>query len=350
VQPRQYTATARIVIDFPAGSDLRSPIAISPIYLESLKTYESFALSDSLFRKAIDKFGLRGGGQAAPVESLKKRLLKVALLHNTRILEISATLTDARKAQAVAQFVAESTVELNRSLTVSGDRELVQGVEQQAVDTRGRLDATESQWAHQLAREPVEELRAEMENAAKLRATVSEELTNGDVELADVSERQKHATAQEQEAIRNEQSNVRARIDEMRKQIEAIDRRTAEQEKLMAERLGHRDALDARRKADQTSLAAIENRLRDARGEAGRRGERLAIIDPGIVPERPSSPNVSLNIAAALLLGLVLSTLYFTLEMNFRRMDYHATPGAGGSTERRVDNPPQANSLPHISR
>jgi uncharacterized protein involved in exopolysaccharide biosynthesis len=61
----------------------------------------------------------------------------------------------------------------------------------------------------------------------------------------------------------------------------------------------------------------VENRLREARGDAGYRGERLKIIDPGIVPERPSSPNLPLNLAAALLLGLVLPIVYFTLEMNF---------------------------------
>jgi uncharacterized protein involved in exopolysaccharide biosynthesis len=316
--PRQYTATARIVIDFPAGSDLRSPVAISPIYLESLRTYESFASSDSLFRKAIDKFGLRGQGTPAPVESLKKRVLKVSILHNTRILEISATLPDPRKAQAMAQFVAEATVELNRSLTATGDQDLILGVEQQAAEIRARLESTEAAWTRLLSREPVDQLRMAIDDASKLRANTTQQLANADVELADVGERQKHAPEAEQESIRNELSNVRARMDQMGKQIEAIDRRTVEQEKLLAERLGHRDVLDAQRKADQAGLTAIESRLREARGEAGRRGERLVIIDPGIVPERPSSPNVSLNVAAAFLMGLVLPLLYLALEMSFR--------------------------------
>src|SRR5947207_12642191 len=56
---REYTAAARLVIEPPAGTDLRSAMAVSPIYLESLKTYEHFAASDSLFRKAIEQFGLR---------------------------------------------------------------------------------------------------------------------------------------------------------------------------------------------------------------------------------------------------------------------------------------------------
>ena len=43
VMTPQYTATARLVIDPPAGADLRAAMAVSPIYLESLKTYEHFA-------------------------------------------------------------------------------------------------------------------------------------------------------------------------------------------------------------------------------------------------------------------------------------------------------------------
>jgi hypothetical protein len=47
--PRAFTATARIVVEPPAGADLRSAMAVSPVYLESLKTYEHFASSDSVF-------------------------------------------------------------------------------------------------------------------------------------------------------------------------------------------------------------------------------------------------------------------------------------------------------------
>src|SRR5689334_9581043 len=107
---REYTATARMVIEPPAGTDLRAAVAVSPIYLESLKTYEQFASSDSLFRTAVDRFGLRALLGNQPIETLKKRVLKAAILRNTRIMEISATLPDPRKAQALAQFVAESTV------------------------------------------------------------------------------------------------------------------------------------------------------------------------------------------------------------------------------------------------
>src|SRR5205823_12075864 len=92
----------------------------------------------------------------------------------------------------------------------------------------------------------------------------------------------------------------------------------AAREKQLATRLAHRDKLEAERKAAQAQLAAMDTRLREARGESGFRGERLKIIDPGIVPERPSSPNIPLNVAAAMLLGLVLPVVYLTLAINYQ--------------------------------
>ena len=63
--PKRYTATASIVIEPPGNTDARTAIVVSPMYLESLKTYERFADSDSLFARAAEKFHLQAGGAAA---------------------------------------------------------------------------------------------------------------------------------------------------------------------------------------------------------------------------------------------------------------------------------------------
>jgi uncharacterized protein involved in exopolysaccharide biosynthesis len=324
--PRLYTATARIVIEPPAGSDLRSAMAVSPIYLESLKTYEGFAESDSLFRKAVDQFGLRSGTR--PVESLKRSVLKVGIVRNTRILEIAATLPDPSKAQALARFLAESSVDLNPSLVSEGDQDLIHGIGQQEKEARGRLQEIETAWAKVLSTEPTRELQSTMENSAELRSTIEQQIQSAELEIADAAEREKQGSAAGDVAeIRKQAGNARARMEEMRKQAAALDRQAAEREKTLALRLAHRDQLDADRKEAQASLTAVEARLREARGDAGYRGERLRIIDPGIVPERPSSPNLPLNLAAALLLGLVLPIVYFTLELNYLEQRANARRG-----------------------
>jgi len=308
----EYTATARLVIDPPAGADLRAAMAVSPIYLESLKTYEHLAASDSLFQKAAQQFGLVGH----PIEALKRRVLQVQLVRNTRILEISVTLPDAKKAQALATFLAEGTVAANRQSVSESDQDLLRGIEQQASELRTRLKESDASWAKAVAAEPLLGLEAAMEQATELRSKVEEQARSAELEIADLAERAK--TAPDPVEWRKQESNARARLLEIRKQIQEMDRQGTEREKLLATRQAHRDQLDAERKAGQAALAAMEARLRDARGETGFRGERLKIIDPGIVPERPSSPNLPLNIAVALLAGLVLPILYLTLEMSFQ--------------------------------
>jgi uncharacterized protein involved in exopolysaccharide biosynthesis len=311
---RQYTAAARIVIEPPAGTDLRAAVAVSPIYLESLRTYEQFASGDSLFQKAIDHFALRSG----PIESQKKRVLKVGLLRNTRILEIWATLPDPKKAQAFAQYVAEATVEMNRSLASDGDQDLVLGMVQQQRELRQRLQQMEGAWAQLLANEPVRALQTESENAVDLRSNLEQQISNAELEIADAADRVKQATAGDVVEIRKQEANARARLAQLRQQIETLTRQANDREKLLSVRLMDRERIEAERKAVQTQLTAVETQLREARGGASYRGERLKIIDPGIVPERPSSPNVPLNVAAAFLLGLVLPILWLTLQMGYQ--------------------------------
>jgi uncharacterized protein involved in exopolysaccharide biosynthesis len=310
----QYTATARLLIEPPAGTDLRSAMAVSPIYLESLKTYEQLAASDSQFQKAVQRFGLGNG----PIESVKRRVLKVQVVRNTRVMEIAVTLPDPKKAQAMAQFLAEATVELNRSSVAENDQDLIGGFVAQEREARARLTEAENQWTHVVATEPVEALQAAIEQAADSRAKLQEQIQSAELQIADVAERLKQAPAGEQVELRREESNARARATETRKQVQEFDRQNAERERLLATRQAHRDKLEADRKAAQTALAAVEAKLREARSETGYRGERLKMIDPGIIPQRPSSPNIPLNVLGALLAGLVLPILYLTLEMAYQ--------------------------------
>ena len=66
---------------------------------------------------------------------------------------------------------------------------------------------------------------------------------------------------------------------------------------------------------------------------AGTRNEHLRIVDPGIVPQRPSSPNVPLNVIAALLIAAVFSWLYLTVVFALRGQARRA-PVRAYSTER----------------
>jgi uncharacterized protein involved in exopolysaccharide biosynthesis len=69
----------------------------------------------------------------------------------------------------------------------------------------------------------------------------------------------------------------------------------------------HLEGMESDLGAARRAFSAAEGRLQELRFATGYRGERLRIIDPGIVPERPSSPDMMLNLMAALIAGVVLS-------------------------------------------
>jgi len=298
---REYTATARIVIELPAGAEPRSVLEVSAIYLESLKTYEQLAANDSLFQRAAEKFQLRAMLGQGAIEGLKRRVLRVGVVRNSRILEIAAILPDAKKAQALAQYVAEQTVALNQSMNANSGHDLVQAVAQQEGEAQAQFDQTENALAQLMANEPTDDLQNAVYQAGQLRASLEERAANLRLDLASGTGTQ-------------EQSEARARLTEVLRQQEVLNHETAEKEKLLAVRVSRRERLEDERRMRQAELATMQTRLRDMRNSAGFHGERLTVIDPGVVPQRPSSPNVSLNLSVAFLLGLILPVAYLMLE------------------------------------
>jgi uncharacterized protein involved in exopolysaccharide biosynthesis len=233
---RKYTATVTLVIEPPAGSDPRGSTAVSPIYLESLRSYEHLAASDQLFAQAVERFQLRREWPGWSIERLKKAVLEVSIPRNTRVMQIGVTLPDPNKAHALAVFLAEETIRLNRQTNRAGDEELIAAARQRLEQAVARTKAAEA---------------------------------------------------------------ARAR----------------EREKASRDRL---DSLDYEVQAAWVAQEEMERRLRDLESTAGFRGERLTLLDPGVPPEKPSSPNLPLNFVAALGLALAVCWLYLTLDFGLR--------------------------------
>src|SRR5207248_630005 len=245
---KQYTAVSRILIEPPAGSDPRVSIAVSPIYLESLHSYELFASSDDLFLKAVEHFGLRHDSE--PIDKLKKSVLKADMPRNTKILEISATLPDPRKAHGLALYIAEETVKLNQAVSREGDQELAAEAEKQAAEVRARLQKIEQAWVQASTFEPIDQLQAELESDERLRAALQRELA----ESAVLSES--------------------ARAEQYRRELTCLQREMAPKQKLLAARSARLEQLTSERIAAQAAAKAAETRLQDVRAALGSRGER----------------------------------------------------------------------------
>lgn len=313
--PKRYTATATLIIEPPGGNDARLATAVSPMYLESLKTYEHFAGNDSLFARAAERFHLLNRQGSPSIETLKRRVLRVSKLKDTKILEISVTLANAKLAQQVTQYIAEGTVSTNRSEGLAADQEFVDQAQKQADDARAHLEELQERWNKLSAAQPIESLQSEIDTDIDLRGKVQQQLMDAQSEAVDYEQQIQSGGEFAQEQLQA----ARARAALLEKQTQLLERTIQEKTNTLANRNGPRTALQSELKVAQTSYEAASNRLRDYQAAVGTHAEQLRIVDPGIVPERPSSPNVFLNVIAAALLAVIASLVYLSFAFVFRR-------------------------------
>jgi uncharacterized protein involved in exopolysaccharide biosynthesis len=324
LSPAKYTATASILIEPPAGNDPRGATAVSPVYLESLKTYEHFASSDSLFREALTHLHLREVYSGVAIESLKQRVLKVTKPKDEKILEISATLADPPKAQQFAQYIAEKTVAINRSLVSDSTRDLSGDATNLVQAARSRLENARAARDAYLVQQPVTGVQTELSGATDLKLRVDRNLTDADVELAALtarftSQRRDNSSANGS-VTRDDLDSVQAEISALRQQSQKLEKQVSTYSALLEKRKQQLEMLDKEVQAAQAQYEAAQTRRTDMLSSSAFRGERLEIIDPGVVPERPSSPNIPLNIAVALLGSVFCSVLYLALRFGYLRM------------------------------
>ena len=306
--PRRYTATATILIQPPRGTDPRAATTLSQIYLESLKTYERFASSDTLFVRALDAVHARGsgGGSAnASVEALKSSALKISKLPSTSLLEISVTLEDPVKAQALAQYIAQQTVELNKSLNGKSASEMV-------AEFRSQLTAAEASYnqARQAdsafaSAQPVESLESDVQETSDLKYRLEQQLQAARADLAGDM-----AQPQNDDWVRRETASTRAKIAALENQTRELAAVLAKKGPELEARKARRDALDNELKSALGAYDTAKRRLNEILTSSEYQGERLEILDPGIVPQQPSSPKTMLNIVAALVMAFVASIVY----------------------------------------
>ena len=316
-QPKRYTASASIVIEPPGGVDARTATAVSQIYLESLKTYERFAESDSLFAKAAEEFHF-GGTQA--IESLKQRVLKVDKPRDTKILVIDVTLPDPKLAHSVAEYLARQTVELSRSESRAADAEMIGEWDQQALAARQTVERAQKAMADDARLESVDSLQADLDGLRALQFDLRRQIADARADAAEFSSGEPSGT------LRAQSSAATARAGALEQQGTELERRISTQDSALATRKARQDQLKREVEIAETASESAQNRLRELRAANGTRGERLNVIDPGIVPQRPVSPNIPLNVIAAWFLSLMLTVGYLSFAFAYQRRAIQLEP------------------------
>ena len=330
VLPQRYTATASLLIEPPAGNDPRGATAVSPVYLESLKTYERFASSDTVFATALQELGLRPKFGSAGIESIKRSVLKVSRPTSTKIVEISATLDDPEGAQKLAQHIAEQSVLLNRKLNDQSTEDVLRDVRKTVELAAAHLKKAEQTKNEAIRTEAIDALATEVATANQTRLGIEQDLGKTRAELADMEAEMKTFHAgdglEEQAKWTSRQIEaLRARVVSLQAQALPLAKTSTDSSAILEARRLHRELLDTELHSARGDYELAKTRLSDAQNSAAYRGERLEIMDPGIVPQRPSSPNTPLNVMLAFLTSLIASVAYLAVRFGYSRARRYPT-------------------------
>jgi succinoglycan biosynthesis transport protein ExoP len=321
--PNEYTATATLVIEPPSGMDPRGATAVSAIYLESLKTYEQYAASDTLFEKARQKFHLEEGPGSAATETLRRRVLRVLKLPDTKVLQIRATLRDPQQAQALVQFLAEETVALNRSVGNQSEHEALIEVRKQVDEAGAKLVQAREQFNTAAAGGTQVVLADEVRDLSDLKGRLNEQMAAANTSLAEFSARagvQSKGFAPEfdasasRENLQQDIAAARARSTSLAEQIATVNRDLTQKAAALADARARTDRSQDQLRAAEAGFEAMSRRANELAGSSGLRTEQLRIIDPGIVPQQPSFPNMPLFTGGALLISAMLCLAWLSLR------------------------------------
>ncbi|MEP6962540.1 MAG: hypothetical protein ABI995_10695 [Acidobacteriota bacterium] len=307
--PNRYTAVATLVIEPPVANDPRAATAVTPVYLESLKTYEQFAGSDTLFAKACVKFQLSDTPETACTESFKRRVLRVNKLKDTKVLQLSATLPDAKQAQQLVQFLATETVALNRTLARDSDREALGDVQTQLTGVQAELSQARSAYEAATASGAESLLEEEIRTLNDLKSRASIELLRSRTDMAELTGRGNTA----------ESSLERARLTSLTTEAESLDRKLASRSSALAAARARRERAEESLRTAESKFEIWSKRANESASAGGLRTEQLRIVDPGVVPQQPSFPNPPLFIGAALLVSSLLSLAFLSLSYGMER-------------------------------
>ena len=264
---------------------------------------------------------------AQSLEGLKKRVLKVSKLRDTKILQISATLDSPQKAQALAHYIAQETVELNRSLDHDSELDVTEQASKSLAEATTRLRNAEQARAAFAASNPMESIEAEVRSAGELKGRLTQELSETREDLAQYLAQSQMSPGtgspdSDADLAKKQIAGIKARIESGEKELANLTKTIDAKSRIFEERKHRRDVLDIERQAARAQYESAASKRNDILASGGFRGERLAIVDPGTVPERPSSPNIPLNVAVALLLSFFVSIVYLSFAFGYSRLRY----------------------------
>ena len=214
---------------------------------------------------------------------------------------------------------------MNASLNRQSDEDLSKEPQRIFDASKARRAAAEREKDEFTRATPVEALDKEVLSAAELRSEVGKDLARARAELANYLGQQQapqpSGTGEPQTSwTQYEIMATRAKIQDLESQDRQLLQALNVKSTLLENLRRKRDSLDAELKSARADEEAENTKLSDVKSSSAARGVRLKVLDPGIVPQRPSFPNPPLNLAVAFALSTMASIGYLAIRFAYDRI------------------------------
>ena len=154
-------------------------------------------------------------------------------------------------------------------------------------------------------------LDSEIRDLAELGFRVTEQLISANALLAELGQQGADSAA--------DAAGTRARVRALEQEKAALDRQAAARRTALAALRSRLFRTEDRIRAAQSRFDTLSLRATEMAVLSGTRTDQLRLIDPGVVPQQPSFPRPALFIAASIMIALVLSVVYLTLQFGLAR-------------------------------
>jgi uncharacterized protein involved in exopolysaccharide biosynthesis len=162
-------------------------------------------------------------------------------------------------------------------------------------------------------------LANEVRDLSDLKGRLNEQLAEANTSLAELSARASvqtrgFAAGDSRETVQQDIAAVRARGVALTGQIASVNRDLTQKAAALAAARARTDRSQDQLRVADAAFEAMSRRANELAGSSALRTEQLRIIDPGILPQQPSFPNVPLFTGAALLISAMLCLAWLSLR------------------------------------
>jgi capsule polysaccharide export protein KpsE/RkpR len=312
--PNKYDATVTLLVQ-PGASDPRFPPALNQIYLEYLRSYEHVVQGDELVARVLREFHLDGDPYRYNVDSFRRSVLEVQLLKFSKLLTVRVRFDDPKKAHQIALFLAREAVRTMEALREADAERAARQAQQDVQAAQTRLDDAEKKLLAFRLQAREDELLRNVQSDMESKSDYERQLASLQVSIPDLEARMA-ALGPDGKDASIALSGDRARQAALRRSVAEVERALGRHQGDLIRAQSGGTALERSYQAAREALTLANNRANEARLGAAARTEQLQIADPGIEPQRPSSPHYLFNALLALALGLFAAIVYESWTWN----------------------------------